>query len=128
MTKASTVDYSAPLVGFGRLATDAIAGLTDVVEAVHRQIAFPSRGLGPPSAQGFAAGIATLVYSNIRGVTRLVDRGLSVLAPPSPANERKLSPRHEAVDWIPAGFRGATPSWTIDVFCIKTSPSVATLT
>src|ERR1039458_129155 len=61
MTKESTVDYSAALVGFGRLATDAIAGLTDVVEAVHRQIAFPSRGLGPPSAQGFAAGIATLV-------------------------------------------------------------------
>ena len=98
MTKASTVDYSAALVGFGRLATDAIAGLTDVVEAVHRQIAFPSRGLGPPSTQGFAASIATLVYSNIRGVTRLVDRGLSVLVPPaSPANERKLSPRHEAV-------------------------------
>ena len=98
MTKGSSVDYPANLIGFGRLATDAIAGLTDMVEAVHRQIAFPSRGLGPPSARGFAAGIATLVYSNIRGVTRLVDRGLSVLAPPaSAANERKLSPRHEAV-------------------------------
>ena len=83
MTKASNIHYSAALVlvGFGRLATDAIAGLTDVVEAVHRQIAFPSRSAEPPWAQGSAAGLTALVYDSIRGVARLVDRGLAELAP-----------------------------------------------
>ncbi|HEY4930401.1 MAG TPA: hypothetical protein VII23_02430, partial [Terriglobales bacterium] len=92
------VHNSADLVGFGRLATDAIAGLTDVVEAVHGHIAFTSRGLGPRSAEQSTSGITRLVYNSIRGVTRLVEGGLTLLASPaSPANDRPLSPRHEAV-------------------------------
>ena len=39
MTKTSNADYSAHMAGFGRLATAAVAGVTEVVEAVHRQIA-----------------------------------------------------------------------------------------
>src|SRR5664279_1143834 len=98
MTNAPIVHSSADLVGFGRLATDAIAGLTDVVEAVHGHIAFTSRGLGPRSAEQPTSGITRLVYNSIRGVTRLVEGGLTLLAPPaSPANDRLLSPRHEAV-------------------------------
>ena len=98
MTNAPNVYYSADLVGFGRLANDAIAGLTDAVEAVHGHIAFTSHGLRPPSVEGSTSGITGMVYKSIRAVTRLVDRGLTILAPPaSLANERKLSPRHEAV-------------------------------
>jgi hypothetical protein len=98
MTNAPIVHNSADLVGFGRLATDAIAGLTDVVEAVHGHIAFTSRVLGPRSAEQSTSGITRLVYNSIRGVTRLVEGGLTLLAPPAfPANDRLLSPRHEAV-------------------------------
>jgi len=98
MTNAPIVHNSADLVGFGRLATDAIAGLTDVLEAVHGHIAFTSRGLGPRSAEQSTSGITGLVYNSIRGVTRLVEGGLTLLASPaSSANDRLLSPRHEAV-------------------------------
>lgn len=98
MSKASNIDYAAALVGFGRLATDAIAGLTDVVESVHRQLAFPSRSAQPAWAHGSAAGPAALVYDSIRGVARLVDRGLAELAPVSfPAGERRSPPANEAV-------------------------------
>ncbi|MFZ1917614.1 MAG: hypothetical protein WAU58_08590 [Terriglobales bacterium] len=98
MSKESNIDYAAALVGFGRLATEAIAGLTDVVESVHRQIAFPSRSVQPACAHGSAAGPAALVYDSIRGVARLVDRGLAGLAPvSSPAGKRRPSPANEAV-------------------------------
>jgi hypothetical protein len=98
MTNAPIVHNSADLVGFGRLATDAIAGLTDVVEAVHGHIAFTSRGLGPRSAEQSTSGITRLVYNSIRRVTRLVEGGLTLLASPaSPANDRTSSSRHEAV-------------------------------
>src|ERR1035437_2172104 len=98
MTNAPIVHNSADLVGFGRLATDAIAGLTDVLEAVHGHIAFTSRGLGRRSAEQSTSGITRLVYSSIRGVARLVEGGLTLLASPaSPENDRLLSLRHEAV-------------------------------
>ena len=122
MTKASNIHYSAALVGFGRLATDAIAGLTEVVEAVHRQIAFPSRSAEPPWAQGSAAGPTALVYDSIRGVARLVDRGLAKLAPlASPADEGRLSPAHEAVVAALNGVVGDYLARTLNPLAISMS-------
>ena len=57
------------------LARDATLGLTDIVEAMHAQIARP---LGRRAAPGVAArtgGITGLVYGSVRGVTRLVGSG-----------------------------------------------------
>ncbi len=75
------------LRGAARLATEATAGLTDLVEAMHERIArLPgfgaTSGAGPT---GRTTGITGLVYRSIRGVTRVVggsaDALLSVLAP-----------------------------------------------
>ena len=86
------------LRGAVRLATDATAGLTDLVEAMHERIGRVP-GLGGPAASGRAGGISGLVYKTIRGVTRLVggslDALLSLLAPAlSPADS---SPEREAL-------------------------------
>ena len=66
-----------------RLATDATAGLTDLVEAMHAGIArVPGR---PEPGSGRTTGITGLVYRSVRGVTRLVggsvDGLLSLLQP-----------------------------------------------
>ena len=75
---------SSDLRGAARLATDATAGLTDLVEAVHERIArLP--GLGPRAQDGRTGGISGLVYKTIRGATRVVggsiDALLALLAP-----------------------------------------------
>jgi pimeloyl-ACP methyl ester carboxylesterase len=81
MAKAPDL-HPADLVGLGRLATDAVAGMTDVVEAVHRQVAFRPGGLRP----GWTTDITSLAYDSIRQVTFLVGRGLSSFTLlPSPA-------------------------------------------
>ena len=74
----------ADLRGAVRLATDATAGLTDLVEAVHARIArIP--GLGAPRPGERTGGVTGLVYQSIRGITRVVggsvDTLLGVLAP-----------------------------------------------
>ncbi len=55
--------------GAARLAADATAGLTDLVEAMHQRIASAP---GATAADGRTSGITGLVYKSIRGVTRLV--------------------------------------------------------
>jgi pimeloyl-ACP methyl ester carboxylesterase len=97
MSKASNADYSADMAGFGRLTTAAVAGVTDVVEAVHRQIACPFGGLAAPSAERLTPGISGLVYNSIRGVNRLVELGFAASASLSPASPTKVSPRREAI-------------------------------
>lgn len=80
------------LRGAARLATDATAGLADLVEAVHARITHIS-GLNPRPVDGRTRGITGLVYKTIRGVTRLaggsLDALLGLLAP-------VLHPAHEA--------------------------------
>ncbi len=72
------------LRGAVRLATDATAGLTDLVEAMHERIARVP-GVGAAASEGRVGGISGLVYKTIRGVTRVVggsiDALLAVLAP-----------------------------------------------
>jgi pimeloyl-ACP methyl ester carboxylesterase len=61
-----------------RLATDATAGLTDLVEAMHERIARVP-GFGTLAANGRTGGITGLVYRSIRGVTRVVGGSLDAL-------------------------------------------------
>ena len=84
------------LRGVARIATDATAGLTDLVEAMHERI-IRIPGVSSHVLDGRAGGISGLVYKTIRGVTRLVggslDALLGLLAPalspddPSPERE-----------------------------------------
>ena len=92
------------LRGAARLATDATAGLTDLVEAMHERITHLP-GIDPRPLDGRTGGISGLVYKTIRGVTRLVggsiDALLATLAPalnlvgtaddtPPPRREREV--------------------------------------
>lgn len=68
----------ADLVGLARLGVRATGGLTDLVEALHHNIAQGARPLGEAPA-GRPGGITGLVYRSIRGVTTLVGGTLEVL-------------------------------------------------
>ncbi|HUG22516.1 lipase family alpha/beta hydrolase [Piscinibacter sp.] len=79
--------------GAVRLATEATAGLADLVEAMHERIArLP--GIYAPSRVGRTRGITGLVYKTVRGVTRLVggsaDALLGLLAPALSADDPSL--------------------------------------
>lgn len=90
------------LRGAARLATDATAGLTNLVEALHERIARVP-GLGSQTLDGRTGGITGLVYQSIRGVTRVVggsiDALLALLTPAlaSATQDRMPSPEREAI-------------------------------
>lgn len=63
------------LRGVARLAIDATLGVTEIVEAMHRNIASLSPIIGA-SPTGGARGISGLVYASVRGITRIVGFGL----------------------------------------------------
>jgi pimeloyl-ACP methyl ester carboxylesterase len=83
----------ADLQGFARLAVEATAGVTDLVEAMHGTIINP---IGRPDR---TKGITGLVYRSIGGVTRLVAGGLDLVLGQLPAliAQRDSSPEREAV-------------------------------
>ena len=87
------------LRGASRLAIDAIAGITGLVEAMHNNIASKPAKLGGPIVSGAVNGTAAVVYKSIRGVTRAVgsglDRALGALAPE--VGELEPAPAREAV-------------------------------
>jgi hypothetical protein len=89
------------------MTTDAVVGLTDLVEAMHHNIASRPAPLGKPPA-GRTRGITGFVYGSIRGVTRLVGGGLdAVLGRLVPFfGERTSSPEREAVLAILNGVLG----------------------
>ena len=66
------------LRGVARIATDATAGLTDLVEAIHEQT-FRIPGVSPRLPDGRTGGISGLVYKSIRGITRIVGGSLDAL-------------------------------------------------
>ena len=89
---------STDLRGAARLATEATAGLTDLVEAMHERIArLPGSAL--PSPAGRTRGITGLVYKTVRGVTRVVggsvDALLALLTPALAADETPNTPNPE---------------------------------
>ncbi len=102
MTRRLPLPKSADLRGAARLATDATAGLTNLVEALHERIARVP-GLGAPAADGRTGGITGLVYKTIRGVTRVAGGSigalLGLLAPAlaAPAHKDTGSPEREAI-------------------------------
>lgn len=69
------------VIGFSRLANDGVAGVTDMVEALHGEIAAASVGLVPQPDQELAADITALVYDSIRGITRLIGKSLIASEP-----------------------------------------------
>lgn len=86
------------LRGFNRLAIDATVGLTDLVEAMHHNIArIP--GIVRTPVKGRTTGITGLVYRSIRTVTGLVGGGVdAVLAQLLPMlGEGRPLPEREAV-------------------------------
>jgi pimeloyl-ACP methyl ester carboxylesterase len=91
---------AADLRGAARLTTDAVAGLTSLVEAMHARIAH----LAPGPADERTNGITGLVYETVRGVTRVAGGSaealLGWLAPllAAPVDPRQPPhPEHEAV-------------------------------
>jgi len=97
MTKTSPI-HPSDVLGFTRLAFDATAGLTDMVEAMHLNIAGKPGILGPPF-EGPSRGITGLVYQGIRAVTGLVGSGIDALLTPLVPllGERNSPPGREAV-------------------------------
>ena len=79
------------------VAVDATAGLSELVEAMHHNIARAPGILDAPS-QGPAGGITGLVYESIRSVTGLVSGEIeAILAPLVSMIEEKSSPERQAV-------------------------------
>lgn len=81
-----------------RMAIDATLGLTDLVEAMHSNIA-DVPAIRDKTRRGLTPGITGVVYRSIRGVTRLVGGAMdAVLARLAPmVGERSSSPAREAV-------------------------------
>ncbi len=86
------------LRGVSQLVVAAVAGVTNVVEDMHRNIARISPIVGA-SPTGRARGLSGLVYRSVRGVTQVVGFGLNAaLAPLTPLLvHHGPSPRREAL-------------------------------
>jgi hypothetical protein len=70
---------AADLRGAARLTTDAVAGLTNLVEAMHARFASlpPLAGAAPPDER--TRGLTGLAYETVRGVTHVVGGGAEAL-------------------------------------------------
>jgi hypothetical protein len=79
--------HASDLRGYSRLGVDALAGLTDLVEAMHLSIA------GAAPEQTSARGITGLVYAGVRGVAGLVGQGLDL------GLARLVTPLAEGSSW-----------------------------
>jgi hypothetical protein len=66
----------ADLLGASRLALEAVAGVTDLVEAVHMNVL--NKAIGTPAIRP-VAGVTSLVYRSVKGATRLVGGGLDAV-------------------------------------------------
>jgi hypothetical protein len=97
MTKTPYI-HPSDLNGFSRLVVEATLRLTDLVEAMHRNIASIPGTFGVP-VNGPAWAITELVYGSVRGVTQMVGGGMdAILAQLTPwLGERPSSPEREAV-------------------------------
>lgn len=66
---AAKPSLGADLVGASRLAIEAVTGVTELVEAVHMNVL--DKAIGTPAVRP-VAGVTSLVYRSVKGVTRLV--------------------------------------------------------
>jgi pimeloyl-ACP methyl ester carboxylesterase len=94
---------SSALRGLGRLAVSATLGITDLVEAMHAEIArLPLR-----ASRERTGGLTGLVYGSVRGVTKLVGAGLDpALAALQPLLAQELPDRALAVQAALNGILG----------------------
>jgi pimeloyl-ACP methyl ester carboxylesterase len=76
--------HASDLRGAARLAIDAGAGITDIVEHLHRTIQLGRGPLGRAST-GTTRGITGFVYRSVRGGMRLVGRGVDASLAPAAA-------------------------------------------
>ena len=97
MAKTSRI-HPSDLLGFSRLTIDATTGITNLVEAMHLNIARAPGILGVPVV-GSTNGITGLVYRSIRAATGLVGTGIdALLTRLMPVlGERNSPPGREAV-------------------------------
>ncbi|HSW25091.1 MAG TPA: alpha/beta hydrolase, partial [Burkholderiaceae bacterium] len=92
---------AADLRGAARLTTDAVAGLTSLVEAMHARIASLPHlaGAGAPAPAERTRGLTGLVYETVRGVTRVVGGSaealLGWLGPALAASDPRQPPHAE---------------------------------
>lgn len=91
------------LRGAGRLSTDAIIGVVDLVEAMHRTLS-PAQILLGRAGEQRTHGITSIVYKSIRGISRLSGVALDTVLGTASAllgtihdQPATRSPRHEAV-------------------------------
>lgn len=73
---SATPTRRADLAGASRLAIDAVTGVTELVEAVHMNVL--NKAIGTPAVRPIA-GITSLVYRSVKGVTRLVGGSLDAV-------------------------------------------------
>ena len=66
----------ADLAGASRLAIEAVMGVTELVEAVHMNVL--NKAIGTPVVRP-VAGVTSLVYRSVKGVTRLMGGGLDAV-------------------------------------------------
>jgi len=87
------------LRGYARLAFDATAGLTDLVEALHGTILNPLAGRKKKGAPIRTRGVTGLVYRSIGGITRLAGSGVDALLGvlPQAVKEGSASPERDAI-------------------------------
>jgi len=94
-----TKNLASDLQGAGKLAVDAVHGVTDIAEALHSTIHRLGGLLGKEKTPHRTRGITGLVYNNIRTVTDLVGKGIDLplrqLA--QILEESSSSPQREAV-------------------------------
>ncbi|MES2901582.1 MAG: alpha/beta fold hydrolase [Pseudomonadota bacterium] len=69
----TTASHGGDLLGASRLALEAVSGVTALVEAVHMNVL--NRAIGTPAMRP-VAGITSLVYRSVKGVTALVGGGI----------------------------------------------------
>ena len=99
-TKERRHVHPSDLRGASRLAVDAVVAITDLVEALHHNIASVSPPLGRPVGKPVRTrGITGLAYRTVRGVTRLVGGGINIALAPLIVllGERDSSSTHDAV-------------------------------
>lgn len=75
---SNKINTGPELQGFARLITDATIGITDVVEAMHKQVVHPPFLPSTP-IQHLITNIAGITYKNIRWSTRFIGGGLDKL-------------------------------------------------
>ena len=105
-----SIDRIKDIQGAGRLAVDAVVGITDIVEAMHHTIVSFGGVLGNP-VPNRTRGIPGIVYKSIRAITELAGQGLDISVNQLRfiLEESESSPGREAVLSALNGVLGGLP-------------------